>query len=63
MACGSGVCGCQRPVGENSLSDYGPIISMNRPVRTRMPSGVGRGGAKPPLTRLAYPRIENLRQE
>jgi hypothetical protein len=32
---------CQRTVGEHSLSGYGPIAYMNRPVRTRMPGGVG----------------------
>ena len=35
---------CQRTVGEHSLSGYGPIAYMNRPVRTRMPGGVGAGG-------------------
>ena len=39
-------------VGEHSLSGYGPISSVNRPVRTRMRGGVGAGGAKPPATRL-----------
>src|SRR5471030_634573 len=33
---------------------YGPVTSANRPVRTRMPGGVGRGGEKPPLTRLGH---------
>ena len=27
--------------------------AVNRPVRTRMRGGVGSGGEKPPLTRLA----------
>jgi len=43
---------CQRTVGEASLPGYGPVTSSNRPVRTRMPGGEGRGGEKPPLTRL-----------
>jgi hypothetical protein len=43
---------CQRTVGETSLPGQGPVTLLNRPVRTRMPGGVGRGGEKPPLTRL-----------
>src|SRR6266568_8805705 len=43
---------CQRTVGEASLPGYGPVILSNRPVRTRMPGGVGAGGEKPPATRL-----------
>ena len=39
-------------VGSHSLPGYGPVISVNRPVRTRMPGGVGAGGEKPPATRL-----------
>jgi len=39
-------------VGEASLPGYGPVILSNRPVRTRMPGGVGAGGEKPPATRL-----------
>ena len=39
-------------MGEHSLSGYGPIDLVNRPVRTRMPGGVGAGGEKPPATRL-----------
>jgi hypothetical protein len=39
-------------MGENSLPDYGSVVSVNRPVRTRMPGGVGAGGEKPPATRL-----------
>jgi len=31
---------------------YGPVIFVNRPVRTRTPGGVGAGGEKPPATRL-----------
>ena len=54
MAQGSRVAVCQRPVGEHSLPGYGPVISVNRPVRTRMPGGVGAGGEKPPATRLWF---------
>jgi len=36
----------------NSLPGYGPVISLNRPVRTRTPGGAGRAGEKPALTRL-----------
>jgi len=43
---------CQRTVGEDPLPGYGPVTSANRPVRTRMPGGVGAGGEKPPATRL-----------
>jgi hypothetical protein len=43
---------CQRTVGENPLPGYGPVILSNRPVRTRMPGGVGAGGERPPATRL-----------
>ncbi len=39
-------------MGENSLSGYGPIILMKRPVRIRMQGVVGAGGLKPPATRL-----------
>jgi len=35
---------CQRTVGEPSLPGYSPVNSVNRPVRTRMPGGVGAGG-------------------
>ena len=34
------------------LTDYGPFVFGNRPVRTRMPGGVGAGGEKPPATRF-----------
>jgi len=34
------------------LPGYGPVISVNRPVRTRMPGGVGIGGEKPTATRF-----------
>src|SRR3990170_5836621 len=34
------------------LTDYGPFVFVNRPVRTRTPGGVGAGGEKPPATRL-----------
>jgi hypothetical protein len=52
---------CQRTVSSHSLPDYGPVISVNRPVRTRMPGGVGAGGENPPATRLAL-LILNLLQ-
>ena len=42
----------QNTVDQGLLSGYGPIISANRPVRTRMPGGVGAGGENPPATRL-----------
>ena len=38
--------------GESPLPGYGPVISVNHPVRTRMPGGVGAGGLIPPATRL-----------
>jgi len=44
----------QRPVGQHSLPGYGPELSVNRPVRTRMPGGVGAGGEIPPATRLDF---------
>ena len=44
MAQGSRASICQRTVGEPSLPGYSPVISVNRPVRTRMPGGVGAGG-------------------
>src|SRR6185369_13059762 len=53
MSEGSRFIVCQRTVGEASLPGYGPVILSNRPVRTRMPGGVGAGGEKPPATRLA----------
>jgi hypothetical protein len=53
LAQGSGAFICQRAMGENTLSNYGSLISVNRPVRTRIPGGVGAGGEKPPATRLA----------
>jgi hypothetical protein len=40
-------------MGDYPLPDYGPVDSVNRPVRTRMRGGVGAGGEKPPATRLA----------
>jgi len=39
-------------MGEHSLSGYGSISSVNRPVRTRKRGGVRAGGEKPPATRL-----------
>ena len=41
-------------VGEHSLSGYGPLSSVKRPVRTRMRGVVGAGGEKPPATRLCF---------
>jgi len=52
LAQGSRASVCQRAVGSHSPPGYGPVISVNRPVRTRMPGGVGAGGEKPPATRL-----------
>jgi hypothetical protein len=37
-----------------SYSRLRPGIFVNRPVRTRMPGGVGRGREKLPLTRLSF---------
>jgi len=34
----------QNTVDQDSPSGYGPMISANRPVRTRTPGGVGAGG-------------------
>jgi len=45
----------QGNVGEHSLPGYGPVIFVNRPVRTRLPGGVESGGEKPPLIRLYNP--------
>jgi hypothetical protein len=45
---------CQRTVGKHSLPGYGPVDSVNRPVRTRLLGGVGAGGEKPPATRLDF---------
>jgi len=53
MAKGSRAFVCQRAVGEHSLSGYGLIGSVKRPVRTRMPGVVGAGGERLPATRLA----------
>ncbi|HLA27775.1 MAG TPA: hypothetical protein VJZ49_07755, partial [Syntrophales bacterium] len=36
----------------NILTDYGPFVFGNRPVRTRTPGGVGAGGENPPATRF-----------
>jgi len=38
----------QRPVGENTLPGYGPVILMKRPVRIRMQGVVGAWGKKTP---------------
>lgn len=34
---------CQSTVGENSLADEGPVISVKRPVRLRTWGDVGKG--------------------
>ncbi len=34
------------------LESQGPISFVNRPVRSRLPGGVGAEGEKPPATRL-----------
>jgi len=47
-------------VGAYPLPGYGPVVFVNRPVRSRMQGGVGRGGEKPPLTRLVPPITESL---
>src|SRR4030042_4120950 len=54
----------QRAAGD-ILTDYGPFVFGNRPVRTRTPGGGGAGGEKPPATRLChapyswYPKIQS----
>ena len=52
MASGTGADLNQRTVGAYPLPGYGPVVFVNRPVRSRMQGGVGRGGEKPLLTRL-----------
>ena len=42
------------------LPGYGPVISVNRPVRTCMPGGVGAGGEKLPATRLCHGFVFSL---
>ncbi len=54
MAGGTRVDFSQRVVGEHSLPGTGPVSLMNRPVRTRIPGGVGAGEEIPPATRLGY---------
>lgn len=49
MAQGSRAFICQRTMGEYSLPNYGSVVSVNRPVRTRMPGGAGAGGQPPRL--------------
>jgi hypothetical protein len=61
MAKGSRFSVCQRTVGEHPLPNYGPVIFVNRPVRTRTPGGVGRGSSKLPFTRLSALFISFLR--
>jgi hypothetical protein len=43
---------CPRPVAQSVPLPHGPIIFVNRLVRTHMPSGVGAGGQNPPATLL-----------
>ena len=54
MASGTGADLNQRTVGAYPLPGYGPAVFVNRLMRTRMLGGVGRGGEKPPLTRLCH---------
>ena len=49
LAQGSRASVCQRAVGSHSPPGYGPVISVNRPERTRMPGGVGAGEKTPRL--------------
>jgi hypothetical protein len=35
-------------LGVHLIPDYGPVNSVNRPLRTRTRGGVGAGGIKPP---------------
>ena len=42
----------EEPFSNDSLPGYGPVVLMNRPMRTRLWGGVGAGGLKPPATRL-----------
>jgi hypothetical protein len=41
-------------VGEHPLPDYGPVISLNRLLRTRTRGGVGAGGLRSPATRSGF---------
>ena len=50
----SGVNFGKRVVGEHSLSNYGSMGFMNRPVRNRTPGGVGAVGEKPAATRFRH---------
>ena len=52
MAERTGVDICKRTVGEYSLSGYGAIGFVKRPVRSRMRGVGGRGREKLPFTRL-----------
>jgi hypothetical protein len=52
IAAGSGSCVCQGTVREYPLPDYGPVDSVNCPVRTRMQGDMGRGSSKLPFARL-----------
>ena len=42
----------EEPFSNDSLPGYGPVVLMNRPMRTRLWGGVGAGGDPPPATRL-----------
>jgi len=53
MAKGKGVGIHKGTMGEHLLSGYGPLGSVNRPVRTRMQGGCGGWGRKTP----GYPII------
>ena len=49
----------EKPLSNDSLPGYGPVVLMNRPMRTRLWGGVGAGGA-PPVTRFALPFMPGL---
>ena len=52
MAQGSRIAVCKRLVGEHSLPGYGPVISVNRPVRPacRVVWGLGEKTPGYPIT-------------
>ncbi len=47
-------------MGKHSLPGYGSVASGKRPVRTRMPGGVGAGGENPRLPDSAQPFYASL---
>ena len=51
MACQTGTGIYQGTVDQDSLPGYGPVIFVNRLMRTRMLGGVGSAGEKPAFTR------------